>query len=685
MTRGRTLALALALAGTLAGAALAVRARRERAPAGGASVLLVTIDTLRADRVGAYGGKAGTPHLDALAARGVLFEEALASTPLTLPSHSTILSGLEPPRHGVRDNGTYVFPPDRDTLATLLKARGYATGAFVGAYVLDRRFGLARGFDHYDDLIERRAEGASVLESERRCDAVVDAAAGWIARQPAPFLAWVHLYDPHAPYDPPPAYRGSHAGRLYDGEVAYTDACLGRLVAAAEARGPAVILVVGDHGEALGEHGELTHGFFIYQSTMRVPMILAGAGMPRGERRRRPARTADVAPTLLGLVGVPSPAGLDGVDLRQRPTDAGLYAETLYPSSMGWAPLFSLREGKLKYIEAPRPELYDLGADPAESGDLSAARPADAARLRAALAAFRGEDRPAARASLAPEVSERLRALGYAAGPSQDVGGKALTDPKDAIALWRRFEEAIWADARGERDTALAGLRALVREEPGNDAFRRSLASALRRAGHDDEAAGLLSAVSDDPLAWHERALVLARVGRVDEAVEAEERAIALNPVLPEPYNHRGVLLASRGRPDAALPDFDKAIALDPNNARAWNNRANALRALGRREESAVAYRNAARLAPGDADPLNGLGVLAVEAGDLPSAASSFARVLEIDPAHAEAAVNLAYVEARLGRTADARSRLRRLLQGPVAKEPARKARALLRDLSALP
>jgi choline-sulfatase len=682
MTRGRRLALGLALAGTVAAAALAVRGRLGGSRAEGASVLLVTIDTLRADRVGAYGGKgASTPTLDALAARGILFEEAVASTPLTLPSHSTILSGLEPPRHGVRDNGTYVFPEGRDTLATLLKARGYATGAFVGAYVLDRRFGLARGFDHYDDLIERRAEGASVLESERRCDAVVDAAAAWIGLQPAPFLAWVHLYDPHAPYDPPPPYRGSGNRQPYDGEVAYTDSCVGRLVAAAEGRGGLVILVVADHGEALGEHGELTHGFFIYESTLRVPLILAGAGVTRGERRRGPARTVDVTPTLLTLLGVPVPAGLDGADLRSRSADRRLYAETLYPRSMGWAGLHSMREGPLKYIEAPRPELYDLDADPAEAHDLAAARPADAARLRGALAAFRGADRPAARASVAPEVSERLRALGYAGGAPEDEGGSALKDPKDAIALWRRFEDAIWAEARGERDAAIAGLRDLVQQEPANAAFRRSLASTLRRAGHDGEAAALLSAVPDDPLAWHERALVLAGTGRIEEALQAEERAIGLNPLLPEPYNHRGVLLASGGRLDAALRDFDKAIALDPNNARAWNNRANALRAIGRRQEAAAAYGNAARLAPRDPDPVNGLGVLAVEAGDLAGAADAFRRVLEIDPGYLEAVVNLAFVEARQGRLAEARSRLRRLLAGRVPPDVSRKAEALLRDL----
>jgi tetratricopeptide (TPR) repeat protein len=359
-----------------------------------------------------------------------------------------------------------------------------------------------------------------------------------------------------------------------------------------------------------------------------------------------------------------------------------LYAETLYPRTFGWSSLHSMREGPLKYIDAPRPELYDLAADPAESRDLAASRPADAARLRKALAAFRGEDRPAARTSVAPEVAERLRALGYAAGPSEDVEGSALKDPKDAIGLWRRFEDAVWAEARGERDTAIAGLRDLVRQEPANGAFRRSLASALRRAGHDQEAEALLDAVPDDPLAWHERALVLARAGRIEEPFRADGRAIELNPLLPEPYNHRGVLEASRGRAEAALRDFEKALALDPNNARAWNNRANTLRALGRRDEAAAAYRNAARLAPHDPDAMNGLGVLAVEAGDLAAAAEAFERVLEVDPSYAEAVVNLAYVEARQGRLAEARSRLQGLLARAPTPEVSRKAQALLRDLA---
>jgi arylsulfatase A-like enzyme/Flp pilus assembly protein TadD len=650
------------------------------------SLLLVTVDTLRPDRVGAYGaGDVRTPALDALAARGLLFEEALSSTPLTLPSHSTILSGLEPPRHGVRDNGTYVFPESRETLATRLSARGYATGAFVGAYVLDRRFGLQRGFAAYDDRIERRAEGTSVLESERRGGAVVAEAQRWLAQARAPFFAWVHLYDPHAPYDPPPPFGAEYAGRPYDGEVAYADSCIGRLVAAAQARAGdrLVVAVTSDHGEALGAHGEPTHGFFVYQATLRVPLVLAGPGVPRGARRPGPARTADLAPTLLALAGAEIPPGLDGRDLLAGAAPREAYAETLYPRSFGWAPLFSYRLGTLKLVEAPRPELFDLGADPDERDDLSARRPAEVARLRQALAAFRGADSPGAAPAPDPEAAERLRALGYAAAAPAPppVAGHALADPKDVLPSFREFEEASWAEARGDVAAAVAAYRRLVGREPANPVFRRSLAAALRRLGRKEEAAAVAAVGGDDAVLAHERALALAEAGRIEEAVRSEVEAIARNPLLPEPHNHLGVLEARRGRSAQALAALTEALRLDPNNAQAWNNQGNVLRALGRAAEAEAAYRRAAELAPAYADPLNGLGVLAVERRELEAAAAYFARVLAVDPRYGEARLNLAVVEASRGRPAAARALAEELARQEADPALAGRARAFLRAL----
>lgn len=477
MSRGRATGLLAAALSALA-VGYALRGRWAAPP----SILLVTLDTFRADHVGAHGNREGlTPHLDALAVRGVLFEEALASVPLTLPSHSTILSGLEPPRHGVRNNGTHRFPGGLPTLATLLKARGYATGAFVGAYVLAGRFGLGRGFDRYDDAIAIREEGASVLDSDRPCGEVAGAAIAWIREQREPFLAWVHFYDPHAPYDPPPPYAERFAGRPYEGEIAYTDACFGQLLSAAEAQAPGRLLVaaLADHGEGRGDHGERTHGFFVYQPTLRIPFIVAGPGVPKGQRRAGLARTVDVLPTVLQLLGVPAPPRLDGVALLAAAARREAYAETVMPQTLSWSPLYSLRLGALKYTEAPRPELYDLATDAGETRNLVDTRSQDAERLGKALRAFRGEDHPwATAASEDRETAERLRALGYVSGgpPPTSPGSGALKDPKDVLELYRLFEESLWAETRGDRQGALDRLRELVSREPDNLHFRRSLA-----------------------------------------------------------------------------------------------------------------------------------------------------------------------------------------------------------------
>jgi len=677
-----------AIAGALLMAGLAgVALWRGRAAAGhGASVLLVTIDTLRADRVGAYGARTGaTPHLDALAARGTVFEHALASVPLTLPSHASILSGLEPPHHGVRMNGRAVFPPDRPTVTTVLKDRGYATAAFVAAYVLDRRFGLGRGFDHYDDQVERRREGASVLESERPCTAVSAAAQSWLAAGQGPFFAWVHLYEPHAPYDPPSPYREQQAGRPYDGEVAAADACVGRLLAAAEARAGRrlVVAVTADHGEALGEHGELTHGFFVYEGALRVPLVIAGPGVPVA-RRPGLARAVDLVPTILAAVGAPIPAGLDGASLLSGPPREEAYAETLYPETFGWAGLRSLRRGALKYIDAPRPELYDVEADPGEERNILATRSADAERLRRGLEALRATERAALPAADDPEVAEKLRALGYVATAPPAPSGPRV-DPKDALVSWRRFEDAIWADARGEHERAAAALGELVRGEPGNAAFRQALAAALRAAGRPAEAAAALGPLEtiapSDPMAWHERSIALDAAGDIEEAMRSERRAIALDPSLPEPHNHLGSLLARAGRAADALDEFTRAATLDPNNAGAWNNRANALRALGRRAEAVEAYRTAARLAPRDPGPRNGIGVLAIEAGEVDQAVALFQEALAIDPDYHEARLNLAVAEVRRGRPEAARAVLTELLRRRPDAPVAPKAAAFLRDL----
>lgn len=628
-----------------------------RDPRTASSLLLVTVDTLRADRVGAYGSTRGlTPALDHLAASGWLFEHAVSAVPLTLPSHATILSGLDPLHHGVRNNGTYIFPADRETLATRLKASGYSTGAFIAAVVLDRRYGLNRGFDVYDDKVARASEGRSVLESERPCGAVVARARAWIQSQAGPFFAWVHLFEPHAPYAPPPDLAEAHPGRPYDAEVAAADRCVAELVAAARAARPEhlVTAVTSDHGEGLGDHGESTHGLFVYQSTLDVPMVISGTGVPSGKRTKDLARSADLAPTLLATLGVSGLVGVDGRDLTRGGTGES-YAESDYPIGFGWAPLRSWRLGDLKFIEAPQAELYDLTVDPKEERNLGGSRSSDVERLRGVLgAALKSETRPSARRA-SGETEERLRSLGYVAGGSTpSARGPTALDPKSALPLLRDFEHAMASEASGDLKASVLILTKLVTRDPANVTFRRSLASALRRSSRGAEAVRVLReadrAAPEDAWVLHDLAMALAEQGQSARAIEFEDRALAVDPEFVDALNHLATLWALRGDFVKARDAVDRAIAIDPNNAEAWSNRGNIARGQNQPQEAERSYRRAVELSPDLVDAVNGLGVLAVERGDLAEAAQRFEHVLRVASGFDEARLNLAVVESQRGR-----------------------------------
>ena len=384
-------------------------------------VVLVTIDTLRADRVGCYGATAGhTPQLDALAAQGVRFAVAISPAPLTLPAHASLMTALDPPGHGVRHNSIHRLDATLPTLAERMRAAGHATAAFVGAVVLAERFGLGRGFDVYDDDMGERTSGV-VGYAERRANRVVDAALAWVREAPARFFLWVHFYDPHATYDPPPGFASAFASRPYAGEIAFVDAQLGRLIAGIEERWSAeglLIVVTSDHGESLNEHGEATHSYTIYDATQRVPLVMRGPGLPAGRVIEAPVRLIDVAPTLLGLVGAQPLTEATGRDLR--PLIAGAeragrvaYIETLATQlDYRWSPLLGLRTARFKYIRAPRPELYDLEADPDETSNLAADEPDRVASFERALEERLVGARPAVSAGdLSPADRERLQSL----------------------------------------------------------------------------------------------------------------------------------------------------------------------------------------------------------------------------------------------------------------------------------
>lgn len=610
---------------------------------------------MRADHVGAYGDtRAETPNLDRLARSGVRFEAAISAVPLTLPSHATILSGLLPPHHGLRNNGAGSFPASRETLATLLSASGYHTGAFVGSYVLDHRFGLARGFETYDDEIARDPSAPGALEAERPGREVVDRALAWLAKGDGrPFFAWVHLYDAHAPYDPPEPFRSRHRDHPYDGEVASVDFQVGRLLdwlAVSGREKETVVAVAADHGEALGEHGELTHGFFVYEPTLRVPLLLRGPSLASRRVVTTPVSLADLAPTLAGLTGTPLAGALDGRDLSRdllrggEPASADIYSETEYPRIFGWSGLSALRRKSLKYIEAPRPEIYDLARDPNETRSLADAR-APRADLAAAIAAFHRETvAPEKPATADRESAAKLASLGYISGSPSASERLALRDPKDVAGAFRGFEDAHWDLVGGRVETARSKLLAALRSDPDNPVFLDSLGLAYRRLGDFDAAIRSYRRAVElspgDADTRYDLAVALKEAGRIDEAFSAAQDALTHDASRPDTLGVLGIALLAKGKPQEALAQFDRAAALDPRDARTENNRGNVLRELKRPAEAEAAYRRAIALAPRYADPWNGLGALEVEDRRFAEAVASFDRAIALAPEDHEARLN---------------------------------------------
>lgn len=447
--RGVHIAGIISLAACAAALAFNASTAGARAPAG---VLIVTLDTTRADRLSPYGFMSGsTPALERLAAEGVVFDQAMSTAPLTLPAHTSLFTGLVPPRHGVRDNADAPLAASIPTLAELLRSTGVRTGAFVGSVVLDAERGLARGFDRYGGV----AAGGQDRSLQRRANAVVDDAVAWLdTLAGTPFLLWTHFYDPHRPYDAPDAFRS--VGDPYDAEIAFADSQIARLLDALDGRGllaDTLVIVVADHGESLGEHGERDHGIFLYDSVLRVPLIIKAPGAaPR--RVAETVRITDVMPTILEMFGIDPPA-VDGVSLadlmagRRRHLDLESYSESLYPRRFGWSPLAALRDGRFKFIDAPRPELYDLERDPFELRNVHAVRPSVAAAMRRRLQSIADLSGAPVEADApdeaTPELRQRLAALGYVSGATKPAapGGLRYPDPKDCIAEYEARREII--------------------------------------------------------------------------------------------------------------------------------------------------------------------------------------------------------------------------------------------------
>jgi arylsulfatase A-like enzyme/Tfp pilus assembly protein PilF len=662
----RRLFVALAVVAAALGLWAAWRTFGGRAPARSPNVLLVTIDTLRWDRLGCYGYEgAATPVVDDLAARGVRFETVSAQGPLTAPSHASILTGAIPPRHGVRDNGGFELPDHLPTLADAFRRAGYRTAAFVSGFPLDRRYGFARGFDTYDDRLPRGDDRRRAAYVERRADATTDLVVKWLDGAAAtPWFLWVHYFDPHTPYEPPDP-GGRFRDRPYDGEIAFVDAQFGRVLDALErleARDRTVVAVTADHGEALGEHGEETHGVFLYDATLRVPWVMAGPGIPARGVLRGLARGIDVMPTLLDLAGLSVPDAIDGRSLRAAVlggtvADEPAYAESLFAQiHLGWAPVYAWRTAAWKLIDAPRPELYALDADPRETQDRAAAERETVDRLLRQLRTARQVATPAAAVAPDRAAAERLRALGYAGGAPAAAAGPAK-DPKDGIAIVNRLWHGLTL-VRLEPAAAARELSAVLDADPDVHIARRYLAMALANTGAYARAAREIDTLVRRDAATADDYRLLGEwrrlAGDAPGARAALAESVRRDPASPEPLLAQARASLAEHDYERAAATFDRVLALAPGHPEALRGLAEV--ALARGDVAGAARRFEQILAddPRDADARVKLGVLRVRAGRLGDGLALFREAVALAPENAEALAALGGALAKSGRPADA-------------------------------
>ncbi len=619
-------------------------------------LLLITLDTTRADHLGCYGASfANTPNLDALSRSGTRFDHALSPAPLTLPSHASLLTGLVPRRHGVRDNALYKLDSSIPLLTEKLRLEGYSTAAFISAVVLDRQVGLNRGFLLYDDTV-RIGERSFFNYEERAASQVTDAVLAYIDDLGSPFFLWVHYFDPHLPYVPPEPYHTRFKDRLYDGEIAFMDQEIGRLLEAIRKRsGKLIVVVAGDHGESLGEHGEAAHDIFIYNATQRVPLIFEGQGIPSGKVIERNVGLIDVAPTILDLIALPPLEGIEGQSLLPLikgnnipPPDYEM--ESFYPHfAYGWAPLRGLVRKNLKYIEAPHPELYDLRIDPSEIKDLSSLRKKEVKKLAKVLRKIVKNDKMSPQNLDADllEQRRRLESLGYVSGSGSRTV-ESLIDPKDGIKWISDLDSARRELQLGDPRKAVPSLERLLNKNPDNIPARITLAQCHLAAGDTERAIILtrqtVSFNSENDLTHFNLANALAEKGREDPKARAEayteyERVLALNPRHVDAYLNYVSLLILDKKHEEAYHLLKRARMAGVEGPEIETKLGFLEMARGSASLARNSFERAISLNPLASKAFEGLGRIAYAEGRFSLAEEYFARALEISPSAALARV----------------------------------------------
>lgn len=591
------------------------------------NVVLITLDTVRADHLGCYGYKQiETPHLDALSANGVRFSNAYSPVPITLPAHSVILTGTYPMRTGMHDFSGNRLNASQPTLATVLREKGYATGAVMGSAVLDSRFGLNRGFDFYYDHFDfSRLDERNLDAMERPGTEVVNEALGWLdGHRRKPFLLWVHLYDAHHPYTPPPPYAQKYRNRPYDGEIAFVDAQVGRVTNYLKQKGlydRTLIVVVSDHGEGLGEHGEKTHGFFIYNTTLHVPLIIK---LPAGATRQKlvvneAANLADLLPTILEIAGVRSPKEVQGRSLvaamhaTASATPSEHYAETYLPRiHFNWSELRGVRFRQYHFIDAPRPELYDLSADPRELKNVYAERRAVSNELRKRLGQLIEKYTPAAgektaeKTGLDPVLMERLKSLGYVAvsgGDDQVLTDRNLPDPKDRVQVYELVSDALTDSQRGRYTESIAKLKQAQKTEKDSIPIHYLLALNYHRQKNFpaaiEEFQAVLKLSPSYTLANYYLGLSYAETGNWEQAIASLGRTLDLDPTNFSAAFNMGAAYLRQGKVDRAQAAFEQSVKINPRYAQGHEALGEILLYQGKLDEAIASLRTALELEPG--------------------------------------------------------------------------------------
>jgi arylsulfatase A-like enzyme/Tfp pilus assembly protein PilF len=618
------------------------------------NVLLISIDTLRADALGCYGNSKKTPAIDSLAARSVLFENTISQVPLTLPSHATILTGLFPPQHGIKNNEIFILPEKVNTLAEVFQKNGYKTGAVVGSFALDSGFGIAQGFDQYDDQIDP-GSNAETPYVERRADAVWNHGRQWIEKQTSPWFCFLHFYDPHTAYAPPKPFPQN-----YFGEVAYVDSVLDQLLQFLNTRdiyNTTIIVLLSDHGESLGEHGEASHGVFLYDSTLKVPLMISVPGL-KSSRISQVVRLADVAPTILELAGLPAlpsestPAGISLVSIMKgQSKDLAAYSETYYTNLlMGWSPLHSIRTGQFKWIDAPSPEFYNLSSDPKENKNLYSIGSVPVSMKRemdriVATKPIAPQESPAD-----PEVKERLASLGYVTGSSSIPEGVATFDPKNGIQTWAKIEAAVTSAQIGKLQEAENGLRDALGDQPDNVIAQKFLANVLSKEKKDDEAIVYLKKAMNSKLHQEETRVDLAKL-----LYAKKEYAQTLETVLPVAGKQTqnavalklaGLSAAHDKQYDAASDFLERALQLSPKDPDCLSTQAAILSHLNRDQDALGKYRTLESVRPLTDEEAVQVAAIFITEKDLVNAEDYFQKAIAANPKSSQAWRGIALISA---------------------------------------